>query len=281
MSTVRTGIIGGSGLYELGQQPQEVRIQTPYGAPSAPIQISSLGDSHAAFLPRHGKAHEFAPHLINYRANIFAMKSIGVEWLVGLNCAGSLSPEIHPGDIVISDDFINYTIGRPDTFVRPGDLICLGMQHAFSAPLRRRLKEAAERAGLKVHHKATVAVINGPRLSTPSESRRYSRDGCQIVNMTQYPECYLAKELGISYASVTLITDYDSGVAGYQPVQLGEMKECFANNLWKLTEIVSECFSQTDLSADLDFQEEYRNSIVNGTFYGEQANEYKGQPGAH
>ena len=206
------GVLGGSGFYDFLDDAQAVAVDTPYGPPSAPITLGSIDGHPVAFLPRHGVNHEFPPHRVNYRANIWALHSLGVDRLIGPCAAGSLSADAHPGDFVVLDQLVDRTHGRPDTYFDGPELHHVGFADPYCPRLGRVLVDAARADGVRVHERGTVVVINGPRFSTRAESAWYRAQGWDVVNMTQYPEAALARELGMCFAGLALITDYDAGV---------------------------------------------------------------------
>jgi 5'-methylthioadenosine phosphorylase len=235
------GIVGGSGFYELLADPAEVTITTPFGDAAAPITVGTMAGRQVAFLPRHGRRHEFAAHRVPYRANVWALASLGVRALVGPCSVGSLRPDIHPGDVVVVDQLVDRTNGRPDTFhdvgAPPGTPGADGPLHhqTFAEPYDRELRAAlvgaATALGISVHDGGTMVVINGPRFSTRAESAWYRAMGWHVVNMTGYPEAVLAAETGIPYAAVALVTDYDAGVDGHEPVTMEAVLEVVRNNV--------------------------------------------------
>lgn len=210
----RLGIIGGSGLCSFNELEtiEKIRPNTKYGPPSDDIRICKVGSETLAFLPRHGSLHSIAPHKVPYKANLQALKDIGVEHVIGTCISGSLKSEIPPGSIVIPDQFVNLTWGRDD-FVDSdnGAFIHLPMGEPYCKSLRKMIASLTINT-TAVFSAATVAVIQGPRFSTTAESRWLSSNGWDIVNMTQYPECYLAKEIGLCYAVIASVTDYDIGL---------------------------------------------------------------------
>ncbi len=236
------GIFGGSGFYTFAEeQCQEITVETPYGAPSDQLTIATIAGRKVAFLPRHGKKHQLPPHMINYRANLWAMKQLGVKWLFGPCAAGSLDPKVKPGDFVICDQFVNRTWGRRDTFFDGPVTTHIGAADPYCPQLRRLAVETAERLGLPYHSKGTVVTVNGPRFSTRAESAEFRSHGWQVINMTQYPEAILARELEICYANISLITDYDTGLEGepeVEPVSHEAVVEVFQTNLGKLRELL-------------------------------------------
>ena len=208
------GVFGGSGFYSFLDDAVEVAVDTPYGPPAAPVTIGDIGGRRVAFLPRHGRRHELLPHRINYRANLWAMREVGVTRLLGPCAAGSLQPEVAPGDFVVPDQLVDRTWGRADTFFEGPVAHHVSYADPYCAELSTVAVDAARSAGISVHPTGTVIVIQGPRFSTRAESRWYRSQGFEVINMTQYPEAYLARELGICYAAIALITDYDTGVEG-------------------------------------------------------------------
>jgi len=235
------GVFGGSGFYSFLDGVEEVSVSTPYGEPSDKIALVKVDDKTIAFLPRHGKKHQFPPHKIPYRANLYAMKALGVGQILAPTAAGSLKPEIKPGSFVLCDGFIDRTWGRDDTFFE-GPIV----KHTSVAyPYCERLREIAYSTSLEhnidVYRNGTVVVIQGPRFSTKAESRWFSSMGWDVVNMTQYPEVILARELGICYANIALITDYDAGLEGRDdiaPVSEEEVYRVFADNNEKVKKLI-------------------------------------------
>ena len=216
------GVIGGSGLYELCEDVKQIEVDTPYGKPSDVISLATVGDKKVAFLPRHGKGHSLNPSEINYRANIDAMAQLGVKALISPCCVGSLNPKMGPGDFVVTDQFINMTSGRKDTFNESPNVVHLSSADPYDNRLRRLAVEEAEKLGITVHDGGTVVIINGPRFSTRAESKMFAMMGGDVVNMTQYPEGYLCLERNIPVVNIALITDYDAGLEGrpdIKPVQ--------------------------------------------------------------
>lgn len=233
------GIFGGSGFYSLlTGDVREVKIETPYGAPSDKVTLGTIGDKTVAFLPRHGKDHRLPPHEIPYRANVWAMKSLGVQNIIAPNACGSLQSHIKPGDFVICDGFVDRTSGRKDTFYDGPITTHVGMENPYCPLLRAHAVAVCRDRGVTVHDKGTVVVIQGPRFSTKAESRWFSAQGWEVINMTQYPECYLALEQEISYVNISLITDYDAGLVSdeenAQAVTNDDVLAVFTANLDKL-----------------------------------------------
>ncbi len=234
--TPDVGVFGGSGLYTLLDDAETVQVETAWGPPSGPVTVAVADGVGVAFLPRHGPHHELPPHRVNYRANVDAMRQLGVHTLVAPFAAGSLRPEIRPGEVVVVDQLVDRTWGRTDTF---HDRFDDGPQHIsladpYTPRVRRALLEAARSTGATVHDGGTVVVINGPRFSTRAESAWHRQAGWDVVNMTQYPEAALAREAGLDFGGLALVTDYDTGLDGdpdVAPVGQDEVFEVFRSNV--------------------------------------------------
>ncbi|WP_027390634.1 S-methyl-5'-thioadenosine phosphorylase [Chrysiogenes arsenatis] len=208
----RIGIIGGSGLYQMEglTNRHEIEIETPYGSPSDSVLVGTLGDCELCFLPRHGRTHTIAPNEINFRANIYALKTLGVETIVSVSAVGSLRQHIAPGDFVIVNQFIDFTrSGRPSTFFEKGIVGHVSMADPVCPSLRKNLIEAATQTGVNVHTTGTYICMEGPQFSSRAESHVYRQWGADVVGMTNMPEAKLAREAEICYATVALSTDYD------------------------------------------------------------------------
>jgi 5'-methylthioadenosine phosphorylase len=215
MSERVIGVLGGSGIYDLPglTDVDEVEVETPFGPPSDRYVTGRLGDARLVFLSRHGRGHRVLPHEINYRANIFGLKKLGVEWLISLSAVGSMREEIRPGDMVIVDQFFDRTNGRPSTFFGDG----IAAHVSFGDPVSPVLAQALHRAATEtmagtevtVHQGGTYMVMNGPQFSTRAESNVYRGWGVSVIGMTNMPEAKLAREAEISYATIALATDYD------------------------------------------------------------------------
>jgi 5'-methylthioadenosine phosphorylase len=205
------GVIGGSGLYEIEglTRLDRVRLDTPFGAPSDEYLVGELGDAKLVFLPRHGRGHRILPHEINFRANIHGMKQLGVQWILSVSAVGSMKEEIHPGDIVLPDQFIDRTKARQSSFFGEG----VAGHVAFADPIcedtMSRVHVAAQSTGARIHKGGTYVVIDGPMFSTRAESRVYRSWGVEVIGMTNLPEAKLAREAEICYATIALSTDYD------------------------------------------------------------------------
>jgi 5'-methylthioadenosine phosphorylase len=208
---IRIGIIGGSGLYEMPEltDREERRVETPFGEPSAPYVIGTLRGKRVAFLARHGLGHRFSPSELNFRANIFGFKTLGVEYILSASAVGSLKEEYKPMDLLIPDQFFDRTKGRVSTFFGDGLVAHIGFAHPFCAPLSEIAYNAAKGAGATVHTGGTYVCMEGPQFSTLAESKLYRSWGMDVIGMTNLQEAKLAREAEICYSTIALITDYD------------------------------------------------------------------------
>ena len=249
------GVFGGSGFYSFLTDITEIEVDTPYGRPSAPFHLGSIGDRRVAFLARHGTNHQYPPHRINYRANLWAMRSLGVTRILAPCASGSLQPHIHPGEFVICDQFVDRTSGRADTFFEGPTANHVSMADPYCPELAAVTLETARSQGITVHDGGTVVVIQGPRFATKAESRWYRAAGWEVINMTQYPEAALARELGLCYAAVALITDYDTGlegVEGVEPVTQEQIFKFFDDNLERVRALLFDAIAKvpTEIGCD-------------------------------
>ncbi|HEY6378363.1 MAG TPA: S-methyl-5'-thioadenosine phosphorylase [Candidatus Dormibacteraeota bacterium] len=222
------GVVGGSGLYTLlGDDAEQVIVDTPWGEPSEAVSVGELGGQTVAFLPRHGRDHRVPPHRINYRANLWALRSLGVERVLAPCAVGSLRAALAPGGVVVCDQLVNLTRGRADTFFDGPDVAHLSAPDPYCAELRPAAAAALRAAGMPTHDAGTVMVVDGPRFATRAESRLYAQWGGDVVNMTQYPEVMLARELGMCYVALAVVTDYDAGLASAPEVPAVTQEEVF------------------------------------------------------
>ena len=228
-------VIGGSGFYTFLDDATETELDTPYGAPSAPVSVGSVRDAggrdrRVAFLPRHGRHHDFPAHRVNYRANLWALRSLGVRQVVAPCAVGSLRPELGPGTLVVPDQLVDRTTSRVQTYFDSG-----ACHVEFADPYCPRLRAGLldDLRGEAVDGGAMV-VVDGPRFSTRAESQWYARQGWSLVNMTGHPEAVLARELGICYAAVALVTDLDAGVSEGRGVSQAEVFAVFGENVERL-----------------------------------------------
>jgi len=211
---VKVAVIGGSGLYALGTPGEEIWPHTPYGRPSDAIRLTRVGGQLLAFLPRHGRDHTIPPHQINYRANLFALSSLGVERVIGPCAVGSLRPHLEPGSVVVCDQFVDRTRGRLDTYFDGPKVAHLSAADPYCPQLRPLAAAAAREAGFTVTDAGTMVVVQGPRFSSRAESQWFQQMGADVIGMTQYPEVVLARELGMCYVTLAVVTDFDAGLAG-------------------------------------------------------------------
>jgi 5'-methylthioadenosine phosphorylase len=229
------GVFGGSGFYSLMEGPvEQVSVQTPYGAPSDTLAVGRIADVRVAFLPRHGQQHRIPPHAINYRANVWAMAQLGVTRVIAPTAAGSLQPLVKPGEFVVCDQFVDRTYAREQTFYDGPRVVHISTAEPYCPELRSLSVAVGRELGITTHERGTCVVIQGPRFSTRAESRWFSSQGWQVINMTQYPEVVLARELQMCYVNIALITDYDAGLegqSGIEPVSVAEVVHVLnANN---------------------------------------------------
>lgn len=208
------GVFGGSGLYSMEGATvlEEIKVETPFGAPSDLITIVEIARKRVAFLPRHGRKHQYPPHKVPYKANIWAMKALGVERVLAPNAVGSLQRHIKPGDFVICDQFVDRTRHRDDTFFNGPITTHVSTADPYCPQLRAIAIEACRDLGIPHHERGTVVVIEGPRFSTKAESRWFTQMGWEVINMTQYPEVVLAREAELCYVNISIVTDYDTGL---------------------------------------------------------------------
>ncbi len=224
------GVFGGSGFYSLLENAREVWVETPYGAAADKVALGEIAGKRVAFLPRHGKDHHLPPQSINYRANMWAMKELGVTRIVGPTACGSLKAEVAPGHMVVADQVVDRTTGRKDTFYDGPITTHVSFADPYCPQLRPIAIDALRSIGVTTHETGTVVVIQGPRFSTRAESKWFQDAGWEVINMTQYPECYLARELETCYVNISLITDYDVGLPGAAPVTHEDVLKVFASN---------------------------------------------------
>ena len=217
---IRIGVIGGSGLYGMDAltDREEVGVTTPFGAPSSPYTVGTLNDRRVAFLARHGKGHTLMPSELNFRANIYGFKTLGVDWILSASAVGSLQEEYRPLDIVIPDQFLDRTRGRISTFFGGGIVAHVGFAHPFCPVLSGIAFDAATSAGARVHRGGTYVCMEGPQFSTLAESRLYRSWGMDVIGMTNLQEAKLAREAEICYTTLALVTDYDCWHPGHDAV---------------------------------------------------------------
>ena len=247
---------------------REVEVDTPYGKPSAAVAIGALGGEEVAFLPRHGPRHTLPPAAINYRANLWAFKELGVERVLAPTAAGSLQKRVKPGDFVVCDQFVDRTWGRADTFHEAGPRVAhVAAADPYCPVLRRLAVEVGRELGVTMHDGGTVVVIQGPRFSTRAESRWFGAQGWEVVNMTQYPEAILARELELCYANLSLITDYDVGLAGepgIEPVTVAEVERFFASNNARVRDLILALVARIPVARSCPCRDAMRTAFIGG-----------------
>jgi 5'-methylthioadenosine phosphorylase len=248
------GVFGGSGFYSLIDNAHEEWVETPYGAPSDKVALGEIGGRHVAFLPRHGKDHRFPPQAINYRANLYAMKTLGVKWIIGPTAAGSLDKRVKPGSMVVSDQLVDRTSGRKDTFYDGPITTHVSFADPYCPTLRPIAVEALRSLDVETHDRGTVVVIQGPRFSTRAESKWFQSQGWEVINMTQYPEAYLARELEICYVNISLITDYDVGIEGMPAVSHHDVIEVFNRNNERVKNAIGRIVEKIPIGAECSCQ---------------------------
>ena len=237
---VEIGIFGGTGIYDSGllENAQEVEIDTPYGKPSDTITVGVFKGRKIAFLPRHGKKHTIPPHLINFRANIWAFKELGVTRIIAPSAVGSLKEEVEPSHFALPTQFLDFTKSRKGTFSEEGNVIHISVADPFCPELHSTILKVVEDQDLKIHKECTYVCIEGPRFSTKAESKFYRTTGADIIGMTLVPECQLAREAQMCYASISTVTDYD--VWAEKPVTAKEVLETLSKNVERTKAVLTE-----------------------------------------
>jgi 5'-methylthioadenosine phosphorylase len=232
------GVIGGSGFYEFFSAADEVAVQTPFGPPSEPVMVGEVAGRRVAFLPRHGRDHRFPPHRIPYRANLWALRSLGVRQVLAPSAVGSLTPSYGPGTLAIPDQLVDRTSGRTQTFFDVGGAVHVAFADPYCPVGRAHAIATARSSGWDPVPSGTLVVISGPRFSTRAESRWYAVEGWTLVGMTGLPEAALARELALCYTTLALVTDTDAGVTEGAGVTQAEVFEAFAANAARLRRLV-------------------------------------------
>lgn len=243
MVSAELGVIGGSGLYALLEDAEQVIVETPYGAPSDALVVGTVAGRQVAFVPRHGRDHQFPPHRIPYRANLWALRSLGVRQILAPCAVGGLRPELVAGSLVVPDQLVDRTSGRDQTFHDTG-----AVHVAFGDPYcpdgRLAARQAAESGGWSVTDGGTMVVIEGPRFSTRAESQWYSQQGWAVINMTGHPEAVLARELALCYTAIAVVTDLDAGVEAGAAVTQEEVFRVFAQSTARLRDTLFDALSR-------------------------------------
>lgn len=234
------GVIGGSGFYEFFEDAERVAVETPFGPPSDDVVIGVLKDRRVAFIARHGQGHRFPPHLVNYRANLWALRSVGIRQIIAPCAVGSLKVEDGPGTIVVPDQVVDRTWGRQHTFYDvTGPVVHVGFADPYCPSGRAAAVRTARAAGATVVDGGTLVVITGPRFSTRAESLMHQQAGWSIVGMTAMPEAGLARELAMCFTTVALVTDHDAGVDGGEAVTHESVLAAFAENVDRLKGVLA------------------------------------------
>ncbi|MER5332970.1 S-methyl-5'-thioadenosine phosphorylase [Micromonospora sp. NPDC002717] len=249
--TAELAVIGGSGLYALLDGATEHKVDTPYGPPSDAVTIADVGGRRVAFLPRHGRDHRHPPHLIPYRANLWALRSLGVRQVLAPCAVGGLRPELGPGTFVVPDQLIDRTSGRAQTYYDQS-AVHVSFADPYCPAGRRTLLASAARRDVPAVDGGTVVVVEGPRFSTRAESRWFASMGGAVVNMTGHPEAVLARELALCYSSIALVTDHDAGVEGGGAVTQEEVFRVFGENTDRLRGLLLDAVAALPAERDCD-----------------------------
>jgi 5'-methylthioadenosine phosphorylase len=240
MGHVGIGVIGGSGFYSFLDAAETHRVTTPFGEPSGDMTVGTVAGRAVAFLPRHGATHEWPPHQVNYRANLWALRSLGVRQVLAPSAVGSLRADLLPGTFVVPDQVVDRTSGRERTVFGPGAVGHVGFADPYCPRGRASLVAAALATGVEVVDEATMVVVNGPRFSTRAESRWHAAQGWSVVGMTGMPEAALAREMALCYSSIAIVTDHDAGVDAAGAVTQAQVLARFANSVETLKALLTE-----------------------------------------
>lgn len=253
---IKIAIIGGTGVYDprILENVREEQITTPYGV--VQYKVGEFAGKAIAFIPRHGSKHSIPPHLINYRANTWAMKKIGVQNIIATTAVGSLNKAMKPGDFVIIDQFLDFTKSRVTTFYEGGErgVAHIDVTDPYCPTLRENLKLAAQKLGIAVHTKGVYVCTEGPRFETPAEITMFAKLGGDLVGMTNVPEVTLAKEAEMCYATVSMVTNFAAGISP-QPLTHGEVLETMAANAENIKKLIMECISSLHNESDCSCQQ--------------------------
>ncbi len=258
------GVIGGSGLYDMPglENTETVSIDTPFGEPSAPIVVGTLEGKRVAFLARHGLGHRLSPTEVNYRANLYALKSLGVKFVISVNACGSLRDDYAPGHIVIPDQLFDFTHGRKRSFFDGGLVAHVGVADPFCIDLSSDARQAVEATGVTVHQGGTFITIEGPRFSTRGESNTYRAWGMSLIGMTTSPEAFLAREAEMCYAAMAHVTDYDVWHVSEEPVSVDMIIETLNRNTVTAQEAVQNLVRDLDVERDCDCHQALSMALI-------------------
>ncbi|MFH1873602.1 MAG: S-methyl-5'-thioadenosine phosphorylase [Pseudomonadota bacterium] len=264
MSKHLIGIIGGSGLYAMEglEIKEEKKIETPFGAPSDAVMLGTMQGQQIAFLARHARGHLIPPHQINFRANIYALKTLGVDSIISVSAVGSMKEDIHPGDIVIVDQFVDRTKVRHQTFFEDGIVAHVSFADPVCKCLADKLIKSAKNIGANVHEKGTYICIEGPMFSSRAESHIYRSWGVDVIGMTNYQEAKLAKEAEICYATIALSTDYDCWRVGEEAVDVAQVIEVMHKNVETAQKIIKDVLSSLSTTKTCNCNNCLQNSIM-------------------
>lgn len=260
MANVEIGVIGGSGFYSFLEDVTEVQVETPYGPPSDSLFLGEIGGRQVAFLPRHGRSHDVAPHRINYRANLWALRSVGVKQVLGPCAVGGLRPEYGPGTLLVPDQLVDRTKARTQTYydgVRLPDgskskVVHISLADPYCPEGRAAALAAARGHDWEPVDGGTLVVVEGPRFSTRAESKWHAAQGWSVVGMTGHPEAILARELGLCYTSMTLVTDLDAGAETGEGVSHDEVLKVFSSNVDRLRTVLFDAVAGLQASETRD-----------------------------
>ena len=260
----KIGIIGGSGLYGMEElrNIKEIKVDTPFGEPSDVYISGELDGKELIFLPRHGRGHRILPHELNFRANIYGMKKLGVEWIISVSAVGSMREDIEPGHIVIPDQFFDRTRMRPSTFFGNGIAAHVQFADPVCKALKKTLYDSALKAGATVHKGGTYLCMEGPQFSTRGESLIYRQWGVDIIGMTNLPEAKLAREAEICYATIALATDYDCWHEAEEDVTIDMVLETIKNNVKMAQKIIKNAVSQMGGERNCACSQALKNAII-------------------
>ena len=260
----RVGVIGGSGLYKMEQFEvlDTIEVSTPFGMPSDALVLGRIGEREVVFLPRHGVGHRLLPSEINYRANIYALKSLGVEWVISVSAVGSMKEKIRPGDFVIPDQFIDLTKGRKSTFFGDGLVAHVSFADPVCPVLSSLLYEAASRLGYRVHRGGTYLCIEGPQFSTRAESLLYRSWRVDVIGMTNATEAKLAKEAELCYATVAMATDYDCWHEAEEDVSADAVIKVLMDNVERAKRLILEVVPEIPEERDCACKDALANAII-------------------
>jgi 5'-methylthioadenosine phosphorylase len=264
MTQPRIGIIGGSGLYDMAEltDREERTVDTPFGAPSGPYVLATLRGRRVVFLARHGDGHRHTPSELNYRANIFGFKMLGVEWILSASAVGSLREDFKPLDLVVPDQFFDRTRGRISTFFGEGIVAHVGFAHPFCGPLSGVMLQAAKAAGATVHEGGTYVCMEGPQFSTKAESNFYRAQGFDIIGMTNLQEAKLAREAEICYSTLALVTDYDGWHPDHDSVTVEMIVANLTQNAKTAQQVIANAVAQLPIDRTCECARALATAII-------------------